>query len=72
MRRFVATGCQVNCQYIVELFIIHLVSSFYKLLISEGSGFLGDAHHITRPHADGRGAILAMERALKQVKYKCQ
>ncbi|KVI10654.1 hypothetical protein Ccrd_010942 [Cynara cardunculus var. scolymus] len=25
-----------------------------------------DAHHITQPHADGRGAILAMSHALKQ------
>lgn len=34
---------------------------------------LGDAHHITRPHNDGRGAILAMKRALEQVYYvvKC-
>lgn len=31
-----------------------------------GYGMSGDAHHITQPHADGRGAILAMERALKQ------
>ncbi|GJR59802.1 3-oxoacyl-[acyl-carrier-protein] synthase, mitochondrial [Tanacetum coccineum] len=29
-------------------------------------GMSGDAHHITQPHADGRGAILAMSRALKQ------
>uniref|UniRef100_UPI001CB92E9C 3-oxoacyl-[acyl-carrier-protein] synthase, mitochondrial n=1 Tax=Erigeron canadensis TaxID=72917 RepID=UPI001CB92E9C len=31
-----------------------------------GYGMSGDAHHITQPHADGRGAILAMSRALKQ------
>lgn len=31
-----------------------------------GYGMSGDAYHITQPHADGRGAILAMERALKQ------
>ncbi|XP_024967666.1 3-oxoacyl-[acyl-carrier-protein] synthase, mitochondrial [Cynara cardunculus var. scolymus] len=31
-----------------------------------GYGMSGDAHHITQPHADGRGAILAMSHALKQ------
>ncbi|KAL3512606.1 hypothetical protein ACH5RR_025323 [Cinchona calisaya] len=31
-----------------------------------GYGMSGDAHHITQPHADGRGAILAMTRALEQ------
>lgn len=31
-----------------------------------GYGMSADAHHITQPHKDGRGAILAMKRALKQ------
>ncbi|CAB4274094.1 unnamed protein product [Prunus armeniaca] len=31
-----------------------------------GYGMSGDAHHITQPHADGRGAILAMTSAFKQ------
>lgn len=31
-----------------------------------GYGTSGDAYHITQPHIDGRGAILAMSRALKQ------
>ncbi|KAM7503699.1 hypothetical protein LguiB_002603 [Lonicera macranthoides] len=31
-----------------------------------GYGMSGDAYHITQPHSDGRGAILAMTRALKQ------
>ncbi|XP_058107335.1 3-oxoacyl-[acyl-carrier-protein] synthase, mitochondrial isoform X4 [Magnolia sinica] len=31
-----------------------------------GYGMSGDAHHITQPHTDGRGAILAMTRALGQ------
>ncbi|GLT45597.1 hypothetical protein SLA2020_194180 [Shorea laevis] len=31
-----------------------------------GYGMSGDAHHITQPHTDGRGAILAMTCTLKQ------
>ncbi|XP_020691706.1 3-oxoacyl-[acyl-carrier-protein] synthase, mitochondrial isoform X1 [Dendrobium catenatum] len=31
-----------------------------------GYGMSGDAYHITQPHNDGRGAILAMQRALEQ------
>ncbi|WMV38935.1 hypothetical protein MTR67_032320 [Solanum verrucosum] len=31
-----------------------------------GYGTSGDAHHITQPHIGGRGAVLAMTRALKQ------
>ncbi|XP_075669469.1 3-oxoacyl-[acyl-carrier-protein] synthase, mitochondrial [Castanea sativa] len=31
-----------------------------------GYGMSGDAYHITQPHIDGRGAILAMKRALNQ------
>ncbi|XP_015881492.3 3-oxoacyl-[acyl-carrier-protein] synthase, mitochondrial isoform X2 [Ziziphus jujuba] len=31
-----------------------------------GYGMSGDAYHITQPHLDGRGAILAMTRALRQ------
>ncbi|PON48493.1 3-oxoacyl-[acyl-carrier-protein] synthase [Parasponia andersonii] len=31
-----------------------------------GYGTAGDAYHITQPHVGGRGAILAMTRALKQ------
>ncbi|KAL8538626.1 hypothetical protein ACS0TY_000587 [Phlomoides rotata] len=31
-----------------------------------GYGMSGDAYHITQPHADGRGAFLAMSRALEQ------
>lgn len=31
-----------------------------------GYGMSGDAHHITQPSADGRGAVLAMMRALKK------
>ncbi|KAM3744907.1 hypothetical protein ACB098_06G087100 [Castanea mollissima] len=31
-----------------------------------GYGMSGDAYHITQPHTDGRGAILAMKRALNQ------
>uniref|UniRef100_A0A2P2KZ43 3-oxoacyl-[acyl-carrier-protein] synthase n=1 Tax=Rhizophora mucronata TaxID=61149 RepID=A0A2P2KZ43_RHIMU len=31
-----------------------------------GYGMSGDAYHITQPHGDGRGAVLAMTSALKQ------
>lgn len=34
-----------------------------------GYGMSGDAHHITQPQNDGRGAILAMKRALEQVQH---
>lgn len=33
-----------------------------------GYGCSGDAHHVTAPRADGRGAFLAMSRALKHAK----
>ncbi|RYP04722.1 hypothetical protein DL764_004272 [Monosporascus ibericus] len=35
-----------------------------------GYGTSGDAHHMTAPHADGSGALLAMERALKHAGIK--
>lgn len=31
-----------------------------------GYGMSGDAYHITQPHIDGRGAVLAMSHAIKQ------
>jgi 3-oxoacyl-[acyl-carrier-protein] synthase II len=31
-----------------------------------GYGMSGDAHHITQPPEDGKGAVLAMTRALRQ------
>ncbi|PWA66521.1 beta-ketoacyl synthase [Artemisia annua] len=42
-----------------------LLSLVFIFLGGVGCAFC-DAHHITQPHADGRGAILAMSRALKQ------
>ena len=46
-------------------------SSFIQLgLVHElGIILLGDAHHITQPPNDGRGAFLAMTRALGQACY---
>lgn len=35
-----------------------------------GYGMSGDAHHITQPHESGRGAFLAMQRALIQAGLK--
>ncbi|KAG6003307.1 hypothetical protein E4U21_002195 [Claviceps maximensis] len=35
-----------------------------------GYGLSGDAHHMTAPRQDGRGAFLAMERALKHAQIK--
>ncbi|KAI5082290.1 hypothetical protein GOP47_0002033 [Adiantum capillus-veneris] len=35
-----------------------------------GYGMSGDAHHITQPHESGRGAFLAMQRALNQAGLK--
>ncbi|XP_021890163.1 3-oxoacyl-[acyl-carrier-protein] synthase, mitochondrial isoform X1 [Carica papaya] len=37
-----------------------------------GYGMSGDAYHITQPHTDGRGAILAMTHALKQKAIKME
>ncbi|XP_020585305.1 3-oxoacyl-[acyl-carrier-protein] synthase, mitochondrial isoform X2 [Phalaenopsis equestris] len=43
---------------------IHRGAKIYAEI--RGYGMSGDAHHITQPHSDGRGAILSMERALEQ------
>ncbi|KAL2625148.1 hypothetical protein AAZX31_07G037600 [Glycine max] len=34
-----------------------------------GYGMSGDAYHLTQPPSEGRGAILAMTRALRQVSF---
>jgi 3-oxoacyl-[acyl-carrier-protein] synthase II len=35
-----------------------------------GYGFSGDAHHLTAPHPEGKGAVLAMRRALEVADLK--
>lgn len=65
MLRFAAMGCQVVCHECNNLWICH---GAFVILVSEDNDVgLGDAYHITQPHADGRGAVLAMNRALGQV-----
>jgi hypothetical protein len=52
-----------------DMQIFSLVLVLYVVdLISYGL-WLGDAYHITQPPSDGRGAILAMTRALRQVSF---
>lgn len=66
MQRFGDMGCQVACQkhkFINILFPFCVILSFQRQCFC-----LGDAYHITQPHTDGRGAVLAMTRALKQVR----
>ena len=42
-----------------------MVQSKLLLLQLRGYGSSADAHHITQPPEDGRGAVLAMQRALE-------
>lgn len=37
-----------------------------------GAGFSADAHHITSPHPEGRGAAAAMREALKEAALSCE
>lgn len=64
MQSFVAMGCQVVFQ---NTFVTKIWISFRSYL--DICYLVGDAYHITQPHNDGRGAILAMTSALKQVSY---
>ena len=65
MQRFVAMGCQVvhcrGCRISSLVLVIYVVDFFWYWF------WLGDAYHITQPPSDGRGAILAMTHALRQV-----
>lgn len=61
MLSFAAMACQV-VRTIYWNFLAYYVSRLLILHISPG-----DAYHITQPHSDGKGALLAMKRALKQV-----
>lgn len=64
MPRFEATEHQVfYCSF--DTLLIYDVSHGY--VKDCAFFFLGDAYHITKPHTDGRGAILSMSRALRQV-----
>lgn len=67
MQRFVAMGCQVVCCRICRVFSLVLV--LYVVDFFSSGFWLGDAYHITQPPSDGRGAILAMTRALRQVSF---
>lgn len=67
MQRFAAMGCQVICCRICK--IVSLVLVLYVVDFISYGFWLGDAYHITQPPSDGRGAILAMTRALRQVSF---
>ena len=53
-----ATGCQVGA-YLLRPTAPGPAHIFPQLVS-------GDAHHITQPPPDGRGAVLAMQRAIRQ------
>lgn len=67
LRGYGTSSCFFVTSQIVDVPSIQ-VNNFAGFWIFFFFRFLGDAYHITQPHIDGRGAILAMTRALKQVK----
>jgi hypothetical protein len=64
MLKFEDMACLVSSHCTKDLYNIFCD---YYVSHNELQLFSGDAHHITQPQNDGRGAILAMERALEQV-----
>lgn len=77
MQKFGDMDCQVQYWIYFMLFLcshfldISWTYMWYTTVRLEQLYFSGDAHHITQPHADGKGAILAMIRALEQVRSLC-
>ena len=64
MLSFVAMGCQVLCQTTSAPCLNIKGEKIFLYIFC----LIGDAHHITQPHNDGRGAVLAMTSAIKQVR----
>lgn len=69
MQRFEAMGCQVHFSSYAAILMIGFTSFSWPIKKIVKLTMLGDAYHITRPHNNGRGAILAMRRAIEQAWY---
>lgn len=71
-QRFMQRSEDMECQvlFLLNREIPRLLHYFSLINVELLKLFLaGDAYHITQPQGDGRGAILAMTRALEQVEY---
>jgi hypothetical protein len=66
MLKFEDMACLVSSRSTKDIYNLFC---HYYISHNELQLFSGDAHHITQPQNDGRGAILAMERALEQVRH---